>query len=50
MNCDRCHHTDKAHCESPDSDSLMRLGGCQIPGCTCRQYADGIKKIDEELL
>jgi len=50
MNCERCHHTDKAHSESAGGDSLMGLGMCRIPGCTCRQYADGIEKIDEDLL
>jgi len=50
MNCERCHHTDKAHSESAGSDSLMKLGRCQIPECTCRQYTDSIKKIDEDLL
>ena len=50
MNCERCHHTDKAHSESQESDSLMKLGKCQITGCTCDQYLDSIKKIDEDLL
>ena len=50
MNCQRCHHTDKAHVESKESDSIMKLGKCQIPDCTCRQYMDGIQKIDEDLL
>jgi len=50
MNCERCHHTDRAHSESEGGDSLMRLGRCRIPECTCRQYAVGIEKIDEDLL
>ena len=40
----------KAHSESTQSDSLMRFGACKIPGCTCKQYVDGITKIDEDLL
>jgi uncharacterized protein (DUF1499 family) len=50
MHCQRCHHTDQVHKKSNQSTSLMRLGACQIPNCVCKQYVDGIKKIDEELL
>ena len=41
---------DGAHAESPDGDSLVGLGGCTIPDCTCAQYLDGIERIDEDLL
>lgn len=50
MNCHRCHHTNETHAKSSDCDSLTGLGECMIPGCTCRQYSDGIKMIDEDLL
>ena len=50
MNCDRCHHTDEAHMPSDESTSLMKLGKCQIPNCTCNQYREGIEQIDEDLL
>ncbi|MFB5610700.1 MAG: hypothetical protein ACE5R3_02490 [Nitrosopumilaceae archaeon] len=50
MNCIRCHHTDEAHRPSDSSDSLLKVGKCQIPGCTCQQYLDAIKQIDEDLL
>lgn len=50
MNCIRCHHTDQAHTLSNESKSLLKLGGCKIPDCTCKQYLDAIKEIDEELL
>ena len=53
MNCQRCHHTDEAHRNSAQSTSLMKLGQCQIPACTCMQYLDSIKKhfeLEKELL
>ncbi len=50
MNCQRCHHTDEAHVPSDSSESLLKLGKCLIPGCTCQQYLDAIKQIDEDLL
>ncbi|HXV66081.1 MAG TPA: hypothetical protein VD731_02475 [Nitrosopumilaceae archaeon] len=50
MNCRRCHHTDQTHKQSDENISLLRLGSCQIPHCTCKQYLDAIKEIDEELL
>ncbi|MCE9652892.1 MAG: hypothetical protein K8Q89_07560 [Nitrosarchaeum sp.] len=50
MNCKRCHHTDEAHIPSNQSESLMRVGKCNIPNCTCRQYLDPIQRIDEELM
>ncbi len=28
----------------------MKDGSCKIPDCTCKQYQDKIKKIDEDLL
>jgi len=40
----------RAHLESQDSDSLLKLGRCGIPGCMCRQYLEGIGKIDEDLV
>jgi hypothetical protein len=50
MNCNLCHHTDEAHNSSDKNESLMKVGKCQIPTCTCQQYVDPIKKIDEDLL
>ena len=50
MQCKRCHHTDEVHKDSEDSMSIMKLGQCQIPDCTCSQYLDAIEKLDEELL
>ena len=50
MNCSRCHHTNEAHIESRESTSLMKLGKCQIPTCTCQQYKEAIEQIDEDLL
>lgn len=50
MNCIRCHHTDQAHILSKESASLLKLGSCKIPDCTCKQYLDAIKEIDEEML
>ena len=50
MNCKRCHHTDEAHIPNEQSNSLMKMGECQIPTCTCQQYLDPIQEIDEELL
>lgn len=50
MNCKRCHHTDEVHVPSNESTSLMKIGKCQIPNCTCQQYLEPIQKIDEELL
>jgi len=41
---------EQAHEESDDSSSLMKLGGCKIPQCTCKQYLDTIEKLDEDLL
>ena len=50
MQCRRCHHTDEAHKPAQESTSIMKLGACQIPDCSCKQYLDAIKEIDEELL
>lgn len=50
MHCDRCHHADMAHASSETSASLMRLGACAIPGCTCPEYREAIRRIDEELV
>jgi len=50
MNCRLCHHTDEAHTSSDGSESLMKVGKCKIPTCTCGQYVDPIQKIDEDLL
>ncbi len=50
VNCRRCHHTDEAHNQSNESTSLLKLGSCRIPDCTCKQYLDAIKDIDEELM
>ncbi|HSG74473.1 MAG TPA: hypothetical protein VLA01_04690 [Nitrosopumilaceae archaeon] len=50
MNCKRCHHTDQAHTYSNESTSILKLGKCQIPHCTCIQYLDAMAKIDEDLL
>lgn len=38
------------HESSMKSSSLMKLGRCAIPGCTCRQYVDSIEELDEDLL
>ena len=45
-----CHHADQAHTYSNDSASILKLGRCKIPHCTCVQYLDTMEKIDEELL
>jgi len=50
MNCRLCHHTDEAHTFSEGNDSLMKVGKCKIPTCSCQQYVDPIQKIDEDLL
>jgi len=50
MNCKRCHHTNEAHQESQDNTSILKVGKCQIPDCTCQQYLDEMKQIDEDLL
>jgi len=50
MNCKRCHHVAQIHESSTQSDSLMRLGKCAIPGCPCKQYLDSIEQIDDDLL
>jgi len=50
VNCRRCHHTNQAHTDSIESTSILKLGRCQIPQCTCVQYLDTMEKIDEELL
>ncbi|MBA0908065.1 MAG: hypothetical protein ITD33_05620 [Nitrosarchaeum sp.] len=50
MNCKRCHHTDEAHIPTKDTKSLMGVGKCKIPNCTCQQYLDPIQEIDEELM
>ena len=50
MNCNRCHHTDEVHVPSEDSRSLVKLGRCRVIGCTCRQYAEPIQRIDEDLM
>ncbi|HUT06373.1 MAG TPA: hypothetical protein VMW74_06770 [Nitrosopumilaceae archaeon] len=50
MNCHLCHHTDEAHISSKENKSLMKVGKCKIPTCTCQQYIDPIQKIDEDLL
>jgi len=50
MNCKRCHHIAQIHESSMKSSSLMKLGRCAIPGCTCRQYVDSIEELDEDLL
>jgi len=50
MNCERCHHTYEAHRTSDTTKSLLMVDKCQIPGCTCQQYLDAIKQIDEDLL
>ena len=50
MHCTRCHHADEIHNTSDESASIMKLGKCKIPGCSCQQYKDAIQKIDEELL
>ena len=50
MNCKRCHHTDEIHVSSQESKSILKLGKCQIPNCTCNEYLDSMKKIDEDLL
>jgi hypothetical protein len=50
MNCRLCHHTDEAHISSDGSESLMKVGKCKIPTCTCQQYVDPIHQIDEDLL
>lgn len=50
LHCDRCHHADMAHAPSETSASLMKLGACAIPGCTCPEYREAIRRIDEELV
>lgn len=50
MNCHRCHHIQEAHIPSEQSRSLLKLGKCQIPTCTCQQYLDAIQEIDEDLV
>ncbi|HEY7506506.1 MAG TPA: hypothetical protein VH621_02770 [Nitrososphaera sp.] len=51
MNCLRCHHTHQAHdFNTLGTDSILRVGGCLVPGCSCLQYVDKIEKIDEDLL
>ena len=50
MNCNRCHHTDEIHEPSENSDSILKLGKCQIPNCHCNEFLDSMQKIDEELL
>jgi len=35
---------------SKENESLMKVGKCNIPTCTCAQYVDPIQKIDEDLL
>ncbi|MDH3394947.1 MAG: hypothetical protein OEL52_02205 [Nitrosopumilus sp.] len=50
MNCNRCHHTNEAHIPNQNSSSIIKVGKCQIPTCTCQQYIDPFQKIDEELL
>ncbi len=50
VNCARCHHIHEAHEYAQDSTSLMKVGSCKIPQCSCNQYLDEIKKIDEDLL
>jgi len=43
-------HADQAHTDSNESSSILKLGRCQIPHCTCVQYLDTMEKIDEDLL
>ena len=50
VNCKKCHHADEAHTNSNESVSILKLGKCQIPQCTCGQYVDAMTKIDEDLL
>ena len=50
MNCKRCHHTDQIHITNHESNSIIKVGKCQIPSCTCQQYVDPIQEIDEDLL
>jgi hypothetical protein len=50
MNCKRCHHVRQIHEESSKSRSFLKLGKCNIPGCTCRQFVESIEKIDEDLM
>ncbi len=50
MNCNRCHHTDEAHVPEEGSRSLVKLGQCKVTYCTCRQYVEPIREIDEDLM
>jgi hypothetical protein len=50
MNCKRCHHTNEVHLPSDKSTSLIKMGKCNIPSCTCQQFLDPIKEIDEDLI
>jgi len=50
MNCKRCHHIDDAHEPSLSSKSLLKIGRCLVPNCTCNQYIDPIEEIDEDLV
>ena len=49
MNCKKCHHTDEVHLPI-DNMSLLNIGKCLIPSCTCKQFTIPIDKIDEDLL
>ncbi len=50
MNCKHCHHTYEIHKSSGKNKSILKVGKCQIPSCSCQQYVDPIKEIDEDLL
>lgn len=51
MNCIRCGHTHHAHdIFTSNSESLLKVGKCLVPGCECKQYVDKIETIDEDLL
>ncbi|MGQ0606508.1 MAG: hypothetical protein ACT4OD_06125 [Candidatus Nitrosotenuis sp.] len=50
MNCKRCHHVAQIHEESQKSSSLLRLGKCSIPECTCLQFVESIDQLDEDLM
>lgn len=50
MNCRRCHHLDEVHLKTETDATKLGLGECGMPYCTCRQFADSIRMIDEEML
>lgn len=51
MNCLECHHSHRTHeFVKGETNSILQVGRCLVPGCECQQYIDNIEKIDEDLL